>query len=354
MTRGGKPGPVVVGVDHAGSANDAVDWATAGAAARDCSLRIAHVFRSPLATDAYGLAMPIDSVTRTYTAAQLVLQAAVARARSVAPDSEVSARLLTGTTARVLLDQARDAQLLVLGGRGRSGVNALLARSIAGRVVRHSPCPVVVIHAVDSELVDSPSERSTPHVVVGVGSASSGPSSSGPSSSGPSSSGPAAISFAFHAARQRGIPLTALSSWTPDPPADFETIPGSSRTAEGAARRALEQALTRWREEFPTVPVITKLVCADPVDALIATSSGAALLVVGSARRGPLRRMIVGSITRTVLREARCPVAIVSRNRTTSARTRAERTGGERRCVGEPGPIDRLGRERFWFRRASR
>ena len=239
MTRGGKPGPVVVGVDRAGSGNDAVDWATAEAAARDCSLRIAHVFRSPLATDAYGLAMPIDSVTRTHTAAQLVLQAAVARARSVVPDSEVSARLLTGTTARVLLDQARDAQLLVLGGRGRSGVHAPLAGSITGRVVRHSPCPVVVIHAVDSELVDSPSERSTPHVVVGVGSAPSDPSSSGP----------AAISFAFHAARQRGIPLTVLSAWTPDPPADFETIPGSSRTAEGAARRALEQALTRWREE---------------------------------------------------------------------------------------------------------
>ena len=344
MTHGGKPGPVVVGVDRAGSANDAVDWATAEAAARDCSLRIAHVFRSPLATDAYGLAMPIDSATTTHTAAQLVLQAAVARARSVAPDSEVSARLLTGTTARVLLDQARDAQLLVLGGRGRFGVHALLAGSITRRVVRHSPCPVVVIHAVDSELVDSPSERSTPHVVVGVGSAPSDPSSSGP----------AAISFAFHAARQRGIPLTALSSWTPDPPADFETIPGSSRTAEGAARRALEQALTRWREEFPTVPVITKLVCADPVDALIATSSGAALLVVGSARRGPLQRMIVGSITRTVLRDARCPVAIVSRNRTTSGPTLGERTGGERRGVGESGSIDLAGRERFWFRRASR
>jgi nucleotide-binding universal stress UspA family protein len=182
MTRGGKPGPVVVGVDRAGSANDAVDWATAEAAARDCSLRVVHVFRSPLATDAYGLAMPVDSVTTTHTAAQLVLQPAVARARSVAPDTEVSARLLTGTTARVLLDQARDAQLLVLGGRGRPGVHALLAGSIAGRVVRHSPCPVVVIHAVGSELVDSPSERSTPHVVVGVGPPCSAPSSSaGPS-----------------------------------------------------------------------------------------------------------------------------------------------------------------------------
>jgi nucleotide-binding universal stress UspA family protein len=273
----------------------------------------------------------------------------VARAHSVAPDTRVSARLLTATTAWALLDQARDAQLLVLGGRGRSGVRALLARSITDRVVRHSPCPVVVIHPVDSELVDSPSERPAPHVVVGVG-----PTSSGPSSSGPASSGAAAIGFAFRAARQRGIPLTALSAWTSDPVADFETVPGPPRKAEGAARRALEQALTQWREEFPTVPVITELVCADPVDALIATSSGAALLVVGSARRGPLRRMIAGSITRTVLSDARCPVAIVGRDRTTASPTTAERTGGERRAVPEPRSIDRVRRERFWIRRASR
>jgi nucleotide-binding universal stress UspA family protein len=352
MTPGGKPGPVVVGVDGAGSA-DAVDWATAEAAARGCSLRVVHVFRSSLATDAYGLAVPVDSFTATRTAGHLVLQEAVARAHSVAPDTSVSARLVMGTAAWALLDQARDAHLLVLGGRGRSGVHALLAGSIAGRVVRHSPCPVVVIHPVGVELVDSPCERSAPHVVVGVGPASSDTSSSDTSSSAPSSSGTAAIGFAFHAARQRGIPLTALSAWTPDPSADFETIPGSPRRAEDAARRALEQALTRWREKFPTVPVITKLVCADPVDALIATSSGAALLVVGSARRGQLRRMIVGSITRTVLRDARCPVAIVRRDRTTSGRTRAERTGGERRGVLEPGSTDRVRREGFWSRRAS-
>jgi len=344
MTRGGKPGPVVVGVDRAGSANDTLDWATAEAAARDCSLRIAHVFRSPLATDAYGLAMPIDSVTRTHTAAQLVLQAAVARARSS------STRLGgVGTTAH-----GDDCT-----GPARPSPGRAAARPGRARPIRRA-CPAGrVDHRSCRQALPLPGRRHSCRrqrarrlALRAVDPARRRSVDSAPSD--PSSSGPAAISFAFHAARQRGIPLTALSAWTPDPPADFETIPGSPRTAEGAARRALEQALTRWREEFPTVPVITKLVCADPVDALIATSSGAALLVVGSARRGPLRRMIFGSVTRSVLRDARCPVAIVSRNRTTSGRTRAERTGGERRGVWESGPIDRVGRERFWFRRASR
>ena len=56
MTRPGKPGPVVVGVDEAGSAEDAADWATAEAAARGCPLRAVHAFRPPLPTDAYGFA----------------------------------------------------------------------------------------------------------------------------------------------------------------------------------------------------------------------------------------------------------------------------------------------------------
>ena len=145
MTRRGKPGPVVVGVDEAGSAEDAVDWATAEAAARGCPLRVVHAFRPPLPADAYGFASPIDSFVTAHTAAQLILGDAVTRARSVAPGIEVSTRLVRGTAARALLGEARDARLLVLGSRGRSGLRAVLSGSVAGPVSRHSPCPIVVI-----------------------------------------------------------------------------------------------------------------------------------------------------------------------------------------------------------------
>ena len=134
MTRRGKPDPVVVGVDEAGSAEDAVDWATAEAAARGCPLRVVHAFRPPLPADAYGFASPIDSFVTAHTAAQLILGDAVTRARSVAPGIDVSTRLVRGTAARALLGEARDARLLVLGSRGRSG--------LACRAVRigHRPC----------------------------------------------------------------------------------------------------------------------------------------------------------------------------------------------------------------------
>ena len=338
MTRRGKPGPVVIGVDEAGSAEDAVDWATAEAAARGCPLRVVHAFRPPLPADAYGFASPIDSFVTAHTAARLILEDAVTRARSVAPGIDVSTRLVRGTAARALFGEARDARLLVLGSRGRSGLRALLSGSVAGPVSRHSPCPIVVIRPFANRAADRVSLQAAPRVVVGVD---------------PAASRSAAIGFAFHAASQRGIPLTVLSAWTPDRAADIETIPHSPHMAEAAAGRAVGETLAPWREEFPTVPVITTLVCADPASALIAESSGAALLVVGSSSRGHLRRLLCGSVSRTVLRNAACPVAIVGRHKTTVGRTTAAQTHAEHRAISPSVSTDRPGRQMFWIRRAS-
>jgi nucleotide-binding universal stress UspA family protein len=287
-----------------------VDWATAEAAPRGCPLRVVHAFRPPFPADAYGFASPIDSFVTAHTAAQLILGDAVTRARSVAPGIEVSTRLARGTAARALLGEARDARLLVLGSRGRSGLGAVLSGSVAGPVSRRSPCPIVVIRPFANRPADRVSLRSAPRVVVGID---------------PAASRSAATGFAFHAASQRGIPLTVLSAWTPDTAADIAPIPGPPPRAEAAAGRAGRETLARWRGEFPTVPVITTLVCADPASALIAESSGAALLVVGSSGRGHLRGLLCGSVSRTVLCDAGCPVAIVGRDRTTAGRTTAGR-----------------------------
>jgi nucleotide-binding universal stress UspA family protein len=261
----------------------------------------------------------------------------VTRARLVAPGVEGSTRLVRGTAARALLGEARDARLLVLGSRGRSGLRAVLSGSVAGPVSRHSPCPIVVIRPFTNRPADRVSLRSAPRVVVGVGP----------------TSGAAAIGFAFHAASQRGIPLTVLSAWSPDTAADIETIPGPPHIAGAAADRAVQQTLAPWREEFPTVPVITTLVCADPASALIAESSGTALLVVGSSSRGHLRGLLCGSVSRTVLCDAGCPVAIVGPGRTNAGRTTAAQTRAEHRAVSSSGSTDRPRRQVFWIRRAS-
>jgi nucleotide-binding universal stress UspA family protein len=331
--------PIVVGVDETGSAEAAVDWATAEAATRGCPLRIVHAFRPPLPADGYGLVVPIDTAGWAQAAGNLVLHEAVARARSVASDIQVSTVLIPGTAARALRGEARNAELLVVGSRGRSGRPALLSRSVSRYVPRRFPCPVIVIPPA-APIVGSTQQGPglpAPRVVLGIG---------------PVPPGAAAIDFAFHAARQRGIPLTALSAWIPDTAADIETVPGPRALAEAVAGRAVEQALDTWRRQFPAVAVMSKLICAEPAHALVDESVGAALLVVGSRGRRHIQQLLFGSLSQTVLRRARCPVAVIDCDSTTAGAgpTRSTAPG----AASGSGPTAHLRHQLFWTRRASR
>lgn len=297
---------VIVAVDDAGTAADAVDWASAEAAALQCPLRIVHAFHPPL-PDPYCVAAATDNLLTARTTAEVMLRRAAARARSVASDIELSTAALRGTPGHALLDEAAGARLLVLGRRARHGLRGLLSRSVSIHLAAHAPCPVVVIRP--TQAADAPG-WSPPRVVVGVDTAES-----------------SALGFAFQAARQRGLPLFAVRAWTPDRPADLEGISGPTTLAELLARRALERALACWRPEYPDVPVHTTLVRGDPAQTLINQSHRAALLVVGARGRGQLTGTMLGSVSQTVLRRGNCPIAVVHDTVTAAVPDRDPRAG---------------------------
>lgn len=58
---------------------------------------------------------------------------------------EIESVVTAGPTVQVLLDEARRADLLVVGQRGHGGFAGLLLGSAADQVVRHASCPVVVV-----------------------------------------------------------------------------------------------------------------------------------------------------------------------------------------------------------------
>lgn len=295
MTHGDALAPIVVGVDGSSSAQDAVDWAIAEASARRRPLRIVHAVIWSSMGDLLGLAPGESADAVLQAAAEEVLGEAETRARSANPDLEVTSRLVPGASAPALLDQAQDAELIVLGSRGLGGFTALLIGSVGIEVAAHAPCPVVVMRP--RHVGHPPS--STGRVVVGVDG---------------SEISARAIGFAFEAAARRGAGVTAVHAWpVPIPGAvgEFAPIVVDVDAVKHYQRQLLTEAVTTAQDRFPEVDVQTKLVRTHPGHALVAESSAAALVVVGSRGRGGFRGMLLGSVSQAVLHHAECPVAVV-------------------------------------------
>ena len=60
---------------------------------------------------------------------------------------EVATMVVEGSPAKKIVEVAADYDLLVVGTIGRSGLSHLLIGSVAERVVRYAPCPVLVVRA---------------------------------------------------------------------------------------------------------------------------------------------------------------------------------------------------------------
>jgi nucleotide-binding universal stress UspA family protein len=322
-----EPGSVVVAVGN-DTTGQAQDWAAAEASARGCRLHVVHAGRLRMAVDPSGL-MPVADFWSYRVAAEHVLRAAVGRARSVAPDIDISAGLAFGPTVSSLRSQSRGAQLLVLGSHNpplRRRLADWLALSVCHRITDRALCPVAIVRPLRTD----PPVGSLPRVVVGMNG---------------HGSCAAVLDVAFRAAAQRGVPLTAVHAWTPDVPAEHEARCGSVAESEARAAEFFDHALAPWRSRFADVPVLPRLLMGDPAAALIRESEGAALVVVASRARGAVRGRLFGSASRRVAQRARCPVVVV---RTGKATADGHDESGRRTAV--PG-VDPVGIEQVQRRR---
>ena len=86
---------------------------------------------------------------------RLALERALEEADGRAAGVEVETVVREGAPAGVLLEEAQDAELLVVGSRGLGGFRGLLLGSVGQQCAHHAPCPVVIVpHARDLPSVD--------------------------------------------------------------------------------------------------------------------------------------------------------------------------------------------------------
>lgn len=78
----------------------------------------------------------------------------------------------------------------------------------------------------------------------------------------------------------------------------------------GLSRAVLDRARERVAVVAPGVEVVTALVDFDPRLALEQLSTEARLLVLGSRGRGPVKSALLGSVSASLVRHARCPVVV--------------------------------------------
>ncbi len=220
-----------------------------------------------------------------------VLESARALVERKAPELGVHEVFRVDDPREVLIELSEDAELVVIGSRGRGRVRSLLLGSVGVAVVRHAACPVVVHRPQNQGAVRN-------GVVVGADG---------------SEDSRAVLEFAYRHASLHHLPLTVLHCFWDVQAAATSAAYIVNDTAEDleAERLLLAESIAGMSQKYPDVNVHTELARGLPQEALVAVGERMNLIVVGAHRTGRLSRMLFGSVGVAVVEHAKAPVAVV-------------------------------------------
>ncbi|MCK4177161.1 universal stress protein [Aciditerrimonas ferrireducens] len=137
---------VVVGVDGSPGSSAALRFAAEEARLRGAVLRVLRAWTVPVGAYA-PVPYPAELYAEVAPQTERLLRSQVAEVLGEEPGIPVDERVVEGPPAKVLVDEAGGAILLVVGSRGHGGFAGLLLGSTSAQVVHHAPCPVVVVPA---------------------------------------------------------------------------------------------------------------------------------------------------------------------------------------------------------------
>ncbi|MGD9618477.1 MAG: universal stress protein [Mycolicibacterium sp.] len=290
---------IVVGVDGSPESNAAVAWAARAAAMRGARLTLIHALTDPSAAAWLDVPVPADYWPPDYWGVQRakaadLLADATRIASQALPDPStitVEQELTAGGAVAPLVEWSKAAEMVVVGCRGRGGLQKILLGSVSSGLVHRAHCPVAVIHdeaALKDRSADAP-------VVVGIDG---------------SPASEHAVEVAFGEASRRELELVALHTWL-ESSDDF--IGAGWPNVQARADEILAERLAGWQERYPDVVVRRVVKMDNPIHQLLELSKSAQLLVVGSHGRGGIAGLILGSVSSAVVQRVQIPVIVARR-----------------------------------------
>ncbi len=133
---------IIVGIDTSNDSRRALDLALEEGALRGSDVVLVHAYPTPeiVALPAV-VTLPSDDELKA-AANQLITD--MLRDVTIPDGVNVTTVIAAGGAARVLCDESKDADLLVVGARGLGGFRGLLLGSVTHQVVAHAHCPVLI------------------------------------------------------------------------------------------------------------------------------------------------------------------------------------------------------------------
>ncbi|MBN6040363.1 universal stress protein [Amycolatopsis sp. 195334CR] len=138
-------GPVVVGIDGSPNSEQALAAAFEEASLRDAPLVALHAWSDVTYDDFYGASRLPSPWEAIRDEEERLLAQRLAGWQEKYPTVEIRRELLRDRPRHALLAHSEQAQLLVVGSRGRGGFTGMLLGSTSQALIQHAQCPVLVV-----------------------------------------------------------------------------------------------------------------------------------------------------------------------------------------------------------------
>jgi nucleotide-binding universal stress UspA family protein len=283
---------IVVGVDGSTHADVALRWAVREAELTGAELYLVYAYarrpgrqRSPEQNREQAVKMLDKVIDRNRSVLDAVSWRSYAQSAG------------RGSPATVLIDEAQQADLIVVGNRGGGGFSELLLGSTSYRLTSGATTPVVVVRAdLPAKVVDDPFPLD---IVVGVDG---------------SESGDRALRWAAAEARRRNVTLNVLHAQPLPTHFAMSAVPDIDHERELVAsegQKVIDRVLEHAGDALDELDVRTHPQVGPIADAMASFAGSEHLIVVGARGHSYVVGLMLGSTSHQILHHAKAPVVIV-------------------------------------------